>query len=246
MEDRPPRRVVGRIIKGLPATLRRDLDRDEEAQAARDSLYYWWWAFLAESKEFRRAITGRKEEPYARMAADFGRLGPNFESWWFDRGREIFAEPVAIPRVRKVEHGEAANYRGINPKLVVELPLSIRRQTILRQLNKLLDEHHAGSDLRVHAYSRAKRHLYPHQRIRKATLETLMKVWQARKANPTAPWWQTGEELRLSPYHIVAETDDPATVINKRRIMALTVQRMHRKAKAVIEFAAQGDFPRYK
>lgn len=242
MESRRPKR----FFKGLPATWGRDVDRETEAKAARESFYYWWWTFLAESMEYRRAVTGRKEEPYASMAADFGRLGTNFETWWFERGREIFAEPVAIPRVRKLEHGETANYEGINPKLIIEIPLSIRRQTILRQLNKLLNEHHAGSDLRVHAYSRAKRRLYAHQRIRKATLETLMKVWQARRAKPNAPWWETGEELRLSPYHTVTEKDDAATIANKHRIMALTVQRMHRKAKAIIDFAAKGDFPRYK
>ena len=239
-------RRSARFFKGLSATFGRDADRATEAQAAKDSFYYWWWAFLAESMEYRRAVSGRNEEPYASMAADFGRLGSNFEAWWIERGREIFAEPVAIPRVRKLEHGEVTNYEGVNPKLNIEIPLTIRRQTILRHVNKLLDQHHAGSDLRVHAYSRAKRRLYPDQRIRKATLETLMKVWQARKAKPDAPWWEIGEQLRLSPYHTVTETDDAATIANKHRIMALTVQRMHRKAKAIIEFAAKGEFPRYK
>ena len=230
----------------MPSTWGRDVDREVEAQAAKDSFYYWWWAFLAESVDYRRAVTGRKEEPYASMAADFGRLGQNFETWWFERGREIFAEPVAIPRVRKLEHGESANYEGINEKLVVELPLTIRRQTILRQLNKLLDQYHAGAGLRVHSYSRAKRRLYAHQRIRKATLETLMKVWQARKAKPDAPWWETGEELGLSPYHNVTAKDDAATTANKHRLMSLITQRMYRKATALIDHAAKGDFPRYK
>lgn len=236
------------FFKGLPSTWGRDVDRETEAKAARESFYYWWWAFLAESDDYRQtlALTRRLEEPFVSMALDFGRLDTSFKAWWFERGREIFAEPVAIPRVRKLKHGEMANYEGINPKLVLELPLTIRRQTILRQVNKLLDEHHAGASLRVHAYSRAKRRLYPHQRIRKATLETLMKVYQARKAKPDAPWWQTGEELGLSPYHTVTDKDDAPTIANKHRIMALTVQRMHRKAVALINFAAKGDFPRYK
>ena len=242
MESRRNRR----FFKGMPSTWGRDVDRETEAQAAQDSFYYWWWAFLAESVDYRRAVTGRKEEPYASLAADFGRLGSDFEAWWFERGREIFAEPVAVPRVRRLEHEEVANYEGINPKLVIEIPLAIRRQTILRQVNKLLDQHHAGSDLRVHAYSRAKRHLYPHQRIRKTTLETLMRVWQARKANPNWPWWATGEQLKLSPFHIVTERDDTDTAAYKHRIMALVVQRMHRKAGSIIEWAAQGDFPRSK
>ena len=139
-----------RFFKGMPSTWGRDVDRETEAQAAQDSFYYWWWAFLAESVDYRRAVTGRKEEPYASLAADFGRLGSDFEVWWFERGREIFAEPVAVPRVRRLEHEEVANYEGINPKLVIEIPLAIRRQTILRQVNKLLDQCQAAGVKQVY------------------------------------------------------------------------------------------------
>ena len=61
MESRRNRR----FFKGMPSTWGRDVDRETEAQAAQDSFYYWWWAFLAESVDYRRAVTGRKEEPYA-------------------------------------------------------------------------------------------------------------------------------------------------------------------------------------
>lgn len=236
---------VRRIIKGLGVDIR-DFDREAELKAAEDSLYYWWWAFLRESREYRQAVSGSAEEPYASLARDFGHLGHSFSHWWFERGRDIFEEQVAIPKVRKLEHGEGANYEGVNPKLVVELPLTIRRQTILRQINRLLDQHHSSQKLRVHEFSTAKRRLYPQQRIRKTTFPPLMAVWQERKRNRKEEWWETGERLKLSLIHIVEESDDEDTVVWKHRIMALTVQRLHRKAKALIDFAAKGDFPRFK
>lgn len=236
---------MARLIKGLGITLQ-DLDRDAELKAAENSLYYWWWVFLRESREYRRAVSGGTEEPYASMARDFGRLGHSFEHWWFERGRDLFAEQVAIPRVRKLEHREAANYEGINPKLVVELPLSIRRTTILRQLNKLLDDHHTGQKLRVHAYSHAHRRIYPNQRIRITTFPPLLAVWREHKQNPKKEWWKIGEELNLAPLFTCEPNDDAKTVAHKHRMMALTVQRLHRKAKALIDYAAKGDFPRFK
>lgn len=232
-------------IKGLALALH-DNDREAELKAAENSLYYWCWAFLRESTEYRRAVSGSGEEPYANMARDFGHLSHSFEHWWFARGRDLFEEQVAIPKVRKLEHGEGANYEGVNAKLVLELPLTIRRQTILRQVNRLLDEHHSGQGLRVHQFSTAKRRLYPQQRIRKTTFPPLMAVWQERKRNKKEEWWETGERLKLSPIHIVEKGDDAHTVAWKHRIMSLTVQRLHRKAKSLIDFAARGDFPRFK
>jgi len=239
-----------RTIKGLRLPLK-DLDRETELQAARSSLYFWWWSFLRESVDYRRAVSGRKEEPWAGMARDFGILGDKFDPWWFESGRALFEEKVAIPKVRKLEHGEPANYEGINPKLVIELPLTIRRATVLKQINKLLDgldgpDGRHFSALRVHAFSTARRRIYPNQRIRISSFKPLLDVWQARKKLPSMPWWQIGETLGLSPVYKTRPDDDDATVRYNHRLMSLIVQRHYRRATALIEFAARGDFPRFK
>lgn len=249
MTEPTPRR---RTIKGLPRLPLTDVDRATELKAAEASLYYWWWVFLRENQDYRRAISGRKEQPWARMAADFGRLGDRFETWWFERGRSLFQEQVAIPRVRKLQHTEPANYDSINRKLIVELPLTIRRKTILRQVSQLLDAELNTTDtkyfsqLRVHAHSTAKRRIYPSQRIRLSTFKPLLQVWQARKANKTKPWWEIGEELKLSPSYVVEAGDDEQTIKHNRRMMTLIVQRHYRRATALIDFAGRGDFPRFK
>ena len=270
MEETPRR-----VIKALPRQPLVDMDRDAELAAAKNSLYFWYWAFLRESIDYRRAVSGKKDEPWARMVGDFGRLGDHFDIWWFDRGRRLFQEQLAIPKVRKLKHGEPANYEGMNRKLVIELPLSIRRATILKQVTRLLDEElptgYFGK-LRVHAYSTARRRIYPNQRIRMTTFKTLLEVWLARKRRQKPrwqmgrsfdfislpqdsggqkksglmPWWKIGEELGLSPIYISLPEDSEETIKFKHRMMSLIVQRHYRRAKTLIDFAGRGDFPRFK
>jgi hypothetical protein len=236
-----------RVFKGLPR-IRWAEDADEAAELAqaRNSAYYWWWAFLRESRDYRRALSGRTEEPFPSMARHFGRLGDDFDRWWLRTGREIFAEQMALPSVRLLAHGVTVNLEQINPKLVVELPLTMRRATILRQINRLLDQHHAGTDLRVMKHGSAKRKLYAQSRMRLPTLKILYDVWIARKQHPDWTWNDIGETLRLSPVFIPDSRDDAQEVAYKRRCMTLIVQRYHRKAAALIDFAARGDFPRLK
>jgi len=247
--NRSPRRrtATERVFKGMPR--RRwadDADENAELAAARDSAYYWWWAFLRESREYRRALSGRTDEPYASMARDFKRLGDDFDHWWLRTGRQIFSEQMALPKVRRLEHGVIVNLEQINPKLVLELPLTIRRATLLRQINRLLDDHHQGVKLRVMQHATAIRKLYPQSRMRLDTLRVLYDVWTIRKARPNMSWHAIGEELRLSPVFIPFPTDDAVEIKYKQRCMTIVVQRYHRKATALIDFAARGDFPRLK
>ncbi len=242
-----PRDAEGRVFKGLQR-IRWAEDADEEAELAeaRNSPYYWWWAFLRESRDYRRALSGRAEEPFASMARHFGRLGDNFDYWWLRTGREIFAEQMALPRVRTLEHGVRVNLDQINPKLVLELPLTIRRATILRQVAEELDKVHQGARLRLMKHGSAKRKLYPESRMRLPTLKILYDVWMEKKKSPDMEWYEIGEKLGLSPVFIPDERDDAEEIKYKRRCMTIVIQRYHRKAAALIDFAARGDFPRLK
>ena len=242
-----PRTSHDRVFKGLPRIRwAEDADEPAELAAARDSAYYWWWVFLQESREYRRALLGRTEEPYAKMAKDFGRLSDDFDYWWLRTGRKIFAEKLALPRVRPLEHGVRVNLDQINEKIVLEIPLTIRRSTILKQINRELDNVHQGAGLRVYKHGTAERKLYPHSRMRMSTLELLHRVWMARKENPHEEWHTTGERLNLSPVFIPNARDTADDIKYKNRCMDVVVQRYHRKAAALIDFAARGDFPRIK
>jgi len=242
-----PRDTEGQVFKGMQRIRwAKDSDEDAELAEARKSAYYWWWAFLRESREYRRALSGRTEEPYASMARDFGRLGDNFDRWWLRTGRIIFAEQLALPRVRILEHGITVNLDQINPKLALELPLTIRRSTILRQINEFLNAHHQGAKLRVMKHGTAKRKLYAQSRMRPATLKILHDVWTMRKNFPQMTWWEIGEALGVSRAFDTKPTDTAQERAYKHRCMTLVVQRHCRKAAALIDFASRGDFPRIK
>lgn len=236
-----------RVFKGLPR-IRWAKDEDEtiELNAARNSFYFWWWTFLRESVDYRRALSGKSLEPFTSMAKDFGRLGDNFDSWWLRTGRDVFSEQLALPKVRTLSHGDMVNLKQINAKLVVELPLTIRRTTILKQLNKLLDQHHDGTKLRIHKHGTARRKLYADSRMRLPTLKLLYDVWMARKVLTGLDWHEIGAALKISPAFIPSATDSEYELAYKKRCITLVVQRHYRKASALIAFAAQGDFPRIK
>lgn len=235
-----------REIKGLPRGVQwvPDEDREEELRRARESAYFWWWMFLAESREYRRAVSGAKDEPYAEMAADFGRIrGTGFDHWWMQRGRDLFSERMAIPIVRALKHGDVVNIRQLNEKLVLEIPLTVRRRTIIRQINKLLDQRHDGRELRVMRHSTAQRQLNPDSRMRVPTMALLHRIWVHKKENPDQPLFELGEELRLSPVFIRKTSDDQEDKDYKARCMTIVVQRYLRKAEALIYWAARGKFP---
>ena len=235
-----------RLFKDMPQGWGKDPEDWDELAAAKDSYYYWWWAFLRESDEYRQARKGEGTEAMLQMADDFGQLGDHFPTWWFKRGRDIFAEKMAFPQVRKLHSKDLENYEPNKNKLMLEIPLTIRRSTLLKQINKILDAEHEGAALRLHKFSQAQRRIYPKQRIRKTTFKPILDVWQMRKTDKDMPFWQIGELLRLSPSFIVGPADDTDTVAYKHRNMTLTVQRLYRKAQALIKFAARGDFPRFR
>ena len=235
-----------RLFKDMPQGWGKNPEDWDELAAAKDSYYYWWWAFLRESDEYRQARKGEGTEAMLQMADDFGQLGDHFPTWWFKRGRDIFAEKMAFPQVRKLHSKDLENYEPNKTKLMLEIPLTIRRSTLLKQINKILDAEHEGAALRLHKFSQAQRRIYPKQRIRKTTFKPILDVWQMRKTDKDMPFWQIGELLRLSPSFIVGPADDTDTVAYKHRNMTLTVQRLYRKAQALIKFAARGDFPRFR
>ena len=72
----------------------------------------------------------------------------------------------------------------------------------------------------------------------------MLAVWRLRKQG--IDWHTIGEQLMLSPSFAASANDDEATAKEKRRLMSITTQRLHRMAGALIDNAARGDFPRVK
>ena len=231
---------------GLADPLKRELE------LARTSGYALWWRCLLESEDYAAALKGERDEPWAGMAQYFGRLIGDFDLWWLSRGRYLFAERVYEAQVAKLELDNSdAKELGMEiwrddarPNLYLRIPLTLSRKSIIAELEKIIDQGLEENWPQIKEAKFPKRGFYPDQRIRRETVEILLAVWEARKAGEE--WYAIGERLALRPEFTLQPTDDATTAKHKRRMMTLTVQRYHKMAKALIDFAAKGDFPRVK
>ena len=249
-----PRALSEGDLSPIQAQLAATREREEREQAeeladARASSYYWWWVFLRESDEYQEAIKGQKVEPaVAKMAEDFGDVSRmSFERWWFRTGRELFAQKRAMPRVKRVEDGTVIQNSEKKNRLYLEVPLTMRRSTALRQINKILGEYFRADDggrHNVFAFSRAQRDINKRSKMRLSTFQQFYAVWRDRLENPTSHWWETGEKFNISPAFKNYPHTNPLDRAENCRNMNLTVQRIHRKTKKLIYWAARGEFPR--
>lgn len=225
----------------------------DEYEAASASLYARWWQCLRESDDYAKARQGEHREPWAGVAADFGELGDSFVLWWLRQGRYLFGEQVYTPDVSRIEtpddddrdHEMAIWLDGARPTLYLRIPLTLEKREIERQVSELVGLEQAKQADRIAQAKTPRRTFYPDQRMRPATIDTLLRVWKARKEK-TLEWWQIGEREKLREQFTCLPGDDAETIKHKRRLMTLTVQRYYKMAKTMIDFAAQGDFPRVK
>jgi hypothetical protein len=227
---------------------RERLEQDQIEQA-RSSSYYWWWLFLRESEEFQRARLHRNADTKVlEVARDFGNIQQrDFGDWWLRRGVDLFKQTQPIPRVLEMMVTESVPLpRDGKTHLYLKIPLTIRRSTVLRQINELLDPHYRDQPqgrLNVFAHSTARYDINRGSKLRQRTLEQIYMVWTQRNANPEEPWWQLGTRLKISPAFINHAHTPKAVTVNNNRLMTLNVQRLYRKAKNIIYWAARGDFP---
>lgn len=225
----------------------------DEYEAASESLYPWWWECLRLSDDYAAARRGERGEPYARMAEDFGDLGEIFALWWMERGRALFAADVYPTHVAEITSPDAeikgdtitAWWDGVRPNVYLRIPLTLERREIMREVGEIVDRELAKQQSEIEAVTQPRRTLYPDQRIRRSSIKIMLQLWKERQTTDE-PWWQTGERLGHWPQFAGLPTDDEPTLKQKRRIMTLTLQRFYNNAAKLIQFAAQGDFPRVK
>lgn len=134
------------FFKGLPVNRERHRERREDVEG---SVYHWWWRFLRLSPIlwFKWRYEAVLNGPVARVARDFDPLShSDFYRWWLRVGSKLFAEEDRPPKVKTVSSEEIR--RGASAGAIyVEVPLTIRRQTILKQFRSLLAQHHEGRGL---------------------------------------------------------------------------------------------------
>jgi hypothetical protein len=232
------------FARSLHGRAREDADLADECAAAARSIFPLWRECLSESDDYANALADEPVDAAVKaMVTDFGALEPNFMQWWILRGRQLFAAQLYTPHVSHVP-SERLSAQEIYPVLHIKVPLQLSRKDVNKQLTELLDIELDKAKLAADQIP-PKRQLYQDQRLRRASIEMMLRAWRARK-HTTDEWWQTGEQLGLNDEFVCQPDDDAETVKRKQRLMSLTTQRLHRTAASLIHFAARGDFPRVK
>ena len=233
------------LYKEIPGGLRKGRSTADDWRKAKDTMYYEWWRCLNASKEYLEccAKQGNKHE-LADTYALFGNVDSSWAIWWNKVGKRIFSERYQYPIVRAIEQEEALNKLAVETQdfLILDIPLNLRRVTILEQINKLLDVHHLGKDLDVRAQSPALVQLET-SKLQHKTVPILVDVAEIIYRNPDIQLYQLAQRAKLAEMHLgrkVQETNSPEQEKQRRQMAA---SRYKEQAERLVYNAERGIFP---
>ena len=235
------------FYKGLPGFTRRS---DEIAASdAESSVYYWWWAFMRLSPVFWYARTAGVRPVEPRIAQTFdlvGDLGNRFFSrWWSDTGSRIFSETRRPAKVRPVEIESGEPVELYEKSFLLEIPLIIRKETILKQVKELLNARHEGRSLDLAATSNAALSLHT-KRYRLRTMEHEYWVLLYRLLYEDIETWRIGDRLQVAPHLRVRGVERSVFYGDKsnpfEKLHSLTGRYLY-KARHMLLHAERGTFP---
>jgi hypothetical protein len=243
------------VFKGM--RLFRYVRPDVLLDDAKQSPYFWWWAYLRLSKDYWWVcqLKGKADDPRLRsMYRDFGDVfAMTFEDWWRKRGTHLFAERLAPPEVRELDRVNMRLSPGMSAHLLLEIPLNLTEATIIKQVKKLLRNHPSRE---VQRRSSAKRALAKFTGIRKDLLQIAHLTWQMhwQSRDPSQSYkigqvqgskslYQIGKELRLVRTCMPQVTDNAERAAKRVNGMKVAVSRMLARANNLAQNAAVGTFP---
>jgi len=181
------------------------LSRDAE-----ESIYRWWWEFMRLSPVFWYARTYEIDPIDPQIAETYKLVGdlsyPYFNQWWHMTGVNIFAEETRPAKVAKLDLFNLDKHSFIEKGLYLEIPLTIRKETILKQVKKLLNEYHDGRGLDLAATTTAQLKLHT-KRYRLRVIEIEFWVLLYRMLYPNIENWRIGDRLQLSPHLKLRDMD---------------------------------------
>jgi len=251
-----------RIYKGLPNL--KDEDRQDSANAAMNSIYYWWFEYLKLSNNYWWLCKGRnvlyaKSPKLIKEGEDFGDIFQlDFRQWWVKVGSELFVEQLDLPAVKKIDSNISNRSIIQNDKVIVEIPLNMTEQTIKKQVLEIVRNQ---AQRKIRRTTSAKRKLAKLKRIRIDVLETARDIWCLNQvailATTGAKGFENVNPAKLSLYEIGKRTnlvescmpkatDSIDASRRKRNGMKVAVKRMLSRADALIANAEIGIFPSFK
>jgi hypothetical protein len=241
-------------LKEIPRTLRprqSDLSRErreelsDELRQAKNSWYGLWYRCLKLSDEYKHCCINDGKGRLKHMYGDFGDVANKaFPQWWQSVGRYLFAERKAIPKVQSYTHRrDLEEIVNLRDKVVIEIPLTIRKSTVVRQINKILKEAYEGREVVPREQSTARRKLAK-SKVRKETVVKMLDLYELRQRKPDLTLWQLGEAAGIDMDLMARNTDGEIMTLQQERIrMGITVSRYLKQARNLIWNATEGDFP---
>ena len=244
------------FLKGLQGYTRSD--NAIANHEAMDTLYYWWWLFMRLSPVFWYAKqTGRTpaDPKVAKTLEKCGDLfGQGFYKWWNVTGKYVFSEAKRPDTVRLIDLEESDNIELYEKSVIVEIPLTISKVTIIKRLNKLLSTRqangeplHPGRALDVLGASNAQLRLHT-KRFNEQILTHEYWVMIYRLLYPKVEVWRIGDRLQVVPALTVrgVERFNYTGYRNNPFIKLHSVTGRHLyKAERMILNVERGSFPNF-
>ena len=235
--------------KHIRGSFGRGLGLNEEIRKAKKTPIYWWFLTLQASDEYVLCCRNQGKGNLAGLYSDFGDVDKkSFAQWWANQGRKTFAERKKFKQVEAIDERSKLERLSIHEdRLIIEVPLTLRRQTAIRQIGKELKKAYESRDaVDIWQQSTARRQVVK-SKMRMKTIEMLLKVWQIRNEFPKLSNYEIGQKAQID-LDILARTTDGDQIDEalERRRMTIAVSRYLAQAKRLIANAEQGIFPSIK
>ena len=268
-EDKLPDEVYR--LKSLPTFRFTKKEFELELSEAQTSVYRWWYEYLRLSRDYWflcKVSHGRAvqttDKRFAEIYNDFGDIFKlPFGSWWKSRGRKVFRESAA-PRKVRVLNPRSPELESSGDKwgsLVVEIPLSLSRRQILRQVGKEITARQEKRPGNLLATSTAKYPVNP-VRFKIPTLQTMHEVYCLNRELIVRPNFYENlkkaegfkrQSLQVDQFrigkilHLNRDAEklhgDNTAVSRKKNVMRATVSRYIARAEHLIANVELGRFP---
>lgn len=234
-----------RFYKGLPGFTRADdevLARDVE-----ETIYRWWWEYLRLSPAFWFARQTGHSLVDANMAKTYelaGNLkGSNFRRWWEETGVNVFAEAKRPATVKVLDLENLSQHPFREKALYLEVPLTIRKELILKKIREELNKVHDGRDLDVTKTANAPLRLHT-KRYRLRVIELEYWVLLYRLLYEDIKVWRIGDRLQLAPHLKLRTAERRLESRDKRfnQLNSLTGRYLY-KARYTLMNAERKSFP---
>ena len=218
--------------------------------------YRLWYEFLKLHDGYRRhCLEGRGN--YGRLYEDFGNVHRlDFRAWWTQRWR-LFAVPTVrdlVEPIKCFEHAENLDGREAavtavsealsnSDRAVFVVNLLESKRALRRDFGMKLSAIHPGKPGRPKFDNTEADRYELYQRPDIESLRTTLKVYRLAMRHVDWPEWKVALKAKL-------RTDEEGELIEgdldtplKKAVLTATVSRMLRRAEALIENVARGEFP---